>query len=404
MSGHEQSNKPAAFLTVNVGSTSIKFALLDSMPPHGKFFDGVVDGIGLGIGRFHVEENGNVSSRRFVIPDSVTAAEMFLEWLGKRLIDERPMAIGHRVVYGGNAYRDCQEISDALLDDLFAVASFDTEHLPQEIRLIDTLRRNFPDARHIACFDTAFHRAMPKVARMLPIPRKYIDQGVMRLGFHGLSCAFLMRELGHQAGPVAAAGKIILAHLGGGCSVTAVSAGQSVDTSMGLTPGGGIMMAARSGDIDPGLAWRLRHDHQVSAAQFNHMVNAECGLYGVSAISGDLGVLLARDEVSAVEAVELFCYQTRKQICAMAGVLGGIETLVFSGGCGEHLAALRSQICTELAFLGIEIDESLNSVNAGVISGARSTVTVRVIHTDEQWMIAHEMCDMLERGTARGLS
>jgi acetate kinase len=303
------------------------------------------------------------------------------------------------VVYGGNGYRTTQEVSTPLLDALFAATSFDSEHLPQTIRLIETLRHAFPAATHIACFDTTFHRTMPRVASMLPIPRKFYREGVVRLGFHGLSCAFLMLEVARLAGQGPAAGKVVLAHLGGGCSVTAVNAGRSCDTSMGLTPAGGMMMACRSGDIDPGLAWRLQHDHQVSPAQFNHMVNRESGLRGVSGISGDLRLLLESESAKrdAADAVDMFCYQARKQVCAMAAAMEGIDTLVFSGGAGEHLAALRTRICAGLAFLGIEIDEGLNAVHAAVISTGHSAVTVRVIHTDEQWMIAHEMRSLLDR-------
>jgi len=180
--------------------------------------------------------------------------------------------------------------------------------------------------------------------------------------------------------------------------MTAVNAGSSCDTSMGLTPAGGMMMACRSGDIDPGLAWRLRHDHQLSSAQFNHMVNRESGLQGVSGLSGDLRLLLECEavEAGAADALAMFCYQARKQVCAMAAALEGIETLVFSGGAGEHLATLRTRICTGLAFLGIELDQALNAVHAPIISTGRSSVAVRVIHTDEQWMIAHEMRNLLD--------
>jgi acetate kinase len=399
MEHHEQSSSSPAFLAVNAGSTSIKFALLNTAAPHGRIFDGAVEGIGPGAGNFHVEEEAASFSRSVVIPDVVTAVDLLMDWLLERLRPADLIAIGHRVVYGGNGYRTTQEVSTPLLDALFAATSFDSEHLPQTIRLIETLRHAFPAATHIACFDTAFHRTMPRVASMLPIPRKFYGEGVARLGFHGLSCAFLMLEMARLAGQDPAAGKVVLAHLGGGCSVTAVNAGRSCDTSMGLTPAGGMMMACRSGDIDPGLAWRLQHDHQVSSAQFNHMVNRESGLQGVSGISGDLRLLLESESAKrgAADAVDMFCYQARKQVCAMAAAMEGIDTLVFSGGAGEHLAALRTRICAGLAFLGIEIDEGLNAVHAPVISTGHSAVTVRVIHTDEQWMIAHEMRSLLDR-------
>ncbi len=402
MTHHEQSSSRPAFLTVNAGSTSIKFALLDISPPHRKIIEGAVEGIGTGTGYFHVEDGAASFSRRFAIPDAVSAVDLLMDWLRERLMSAGPLAIGHRVVYGGNGYRTTQEVSPPLLDALFAAATFDSEHLPQTIRLIETLRHAFPAATHIVCFDTAFHRSMPAVASMLPIPRKFYGEGVVRLGFHGLSCAFLMLEMARLAGQGPAAGKVVLAHLGGGCSMTAVDAGRSCDTSMGLTPAGGLMMACRSGDVDPGLAWRLWHDHQVSPAQFNHMVNRESGLQGVSGISGDLRLLLECEatERGAADAVAMFCYQARKQVCAMAAAMEGIDTLVFSGGAGEHLAPLRARICAGLAFLGIEIEPEFNARHAQVISTGRRAVTVRVIHTDEQWMIAHEMCSLLEHPVA----
>ena len=399
MAHRETAVSGPTLLAVNAGSTSIKFALMDAAPPHNRVFDGAVDGIGNGPGYFHVEEGAASFSRRFVIPDAVTAVDVLMDWLRERLPPAGPVAIGHRVVYGGNGYRAAQEVDSPMLAALFAATSFDSEHLPQTIRLIETLRCAFPSARHFACFDTAFHRSMPRVASMLPIPRRYYDEGVIRLGFHGLSCAFLMLELSRLASPGAAMGKVVLAHLGGGCSMTAVNAGRSCDTSMGLTPAGGMMMACRSGDIDPGLAWRLEHDHQVSAAQFNHMVNRGSGLQGVSGISGDLRMLLECEaaEPGAADALAMFCYQARKQVCAMAAAMGGVETLVFAGGAGEHLAVLRARICAGLGFLGIELDEVANANHADVVSTERSAVTVRVMHTDEQWMIAHELHTLLDR-------
>lgn len=405
MAHSEQPNNRHAFLAVNAGSTSIKFALLHAAPPHDRIFDGALNGVGAGEGHFQVDEGTASLKRRMVIPDAVTAVDLLMDWLRERLGPAPPVAIGHRVVYGGNDYRTSQEVSPALFATLFSATTFDSEHLPQAVRLIETLRRRFPAASHIACFDTAFHRTMPRVASMLPIPRKFHDEGVTRLGFHGLSCAFLMRELARLAGPGAAAGKVVLAHLGGGCSMTAVEAGRSCDTSMGLTPAGGMMMASRSGDIDPGLAWRLQHDHQISAARFNHMIHRESGLLGVSGISGDLRLLLelAGTQATAADAVDLFCYQARKQVCAMAAAIGGIETLVFAGGAGEHLAAMRARVCDGLQFLGIDLDQALNAAHAGIISSGRGAVTVRVMHTDEQWMIAHEMHALLHRPAAAEL-
>jgi acetate kinase len=268
--------------------------------------------------------------------------------------------------------------------------------------MIDSLHLRFPAVPQIACFDTAFHHTMPRVARLIPIPRRYEAHGVRRYGFHGLSCAFLLDELERLAGRPVARGRVILAHLGGGASITAVRDGKSIDTSMGLTPASGLPMASRSGDLDPGLAWYLARTEQMNAAQFNHMVNHDSGLLGISETSGDMRTLLAAQEedTRAAEAVAVFCYQARKTVCAMAGALEGVDTLVFSGGIGEHTPEVRARICQGLGFLGIELDPERNAQDAPVISSETSAVRVRVIHTDEQLIIAQHARRVLQRDGA----
>jgi acetate kinase len=252
----------------------------------------------------------------------------------------------------------------------------------------------------VACFDTAFHHDLPRVARLLPIPRRYEAQGVRRYGFHGLSYAFLMGELARLAGTETAQGRIILAHLGNGASLAAVRDGKPVDTSMSFTPTAGVPMSTRSGDIDPGLVWYLARTEGMDAKQFNEMVNFQSGLLGVSETSSDMHDLLDREteDVRASEAVALFCYQVKKWIGGFAAALGGLDTLVFAGGIGEKAPVVRARICDGLAFLGIELDEKQNAANAGVISAAASRVAVRVMHTDEEWMIAKIVCGVLGLG------
>jgi acetate kinase len=249
----------------------------------------------------------------------------------------------------------------------------------------------------VACFDTAFHREMPRVARLLPIPRRYETQGVRRYGFHGLSYEFLMGELTRLAGPETARGRVILAHLGNGASLAAVRDGKSIDTSMSFTPTAGVPMSTRSGDIDPGLVWYLARTEKMNAKQFNEMVNFQSGLLGVSETSSDMRDLLGREtqDVRAAEAVALFCYQVKKWIGAFAAALSGVDTLVFAGGIGENAPVVRARICDGLAFLGIELEENQNAANEGVISANTSRVAVRVIHTDEEWMIANMVCSVL---------
>jgi len=262
--------------------------------------------------------------------------------------------------------------------------------MPREIELIEALQRAYSKVPHVACFDTAFHRSMPGVATQLPIPRRYAQRGVQRYGFHGLSYTFLMQELTRIAGVAAGCGRVILAHLGSGASLAAVQGGRCIDTSMGFTPAAGLVMGTRSGDLDPGLMSFLAHAESMNAEQFQTMVNHESGLLGVSETSGDVRDLLDREleDPRAREALALFCYQAKKWIGSFAAVLGGVDTLVFAGGIGENAAPLRRRICDGLQFLGIEIDELKNQRNAPQISPDRAAVAVRVIHTDEEIIIA----------------
>ena len=306
--------------------------------------------------------------------------------------------MGHRIVAGGAHDHAPQRVTSALLDTLRASIAYAPKHLPSALALIDLFHERVPGLPQIVCFDTAFHRDMPRVATILPIPRRLQTLGVERYGFHGLSYAFLMEELARVAGAEAAAGRVILAHLGNGASLAAVRDGKSIDTSMGFTPTGGVPMGTRSGDLDPGLVWFLAQTEHMTAEQFHHMVNHESGLLGVSETSSDLRDLLAHEaeDVRAAEAVGLFCYQIKKCIGAYAAALGGLDTLIFAGGIGENAAVIRARVCDGLTFLGIEIDETRNVINAGVISAETGRVAVRVIHTDEEVMIAKSVCYVLE--------
>jgi acetate kinase len=309
-------------------------------------------------------------------------------------------AVGHRVVHGGPKYSQPQRITAEMVEDLHQLSPFDPDHLPEEILLTEAFHRRFPDLPQVACFDTAFHHDMPRVAQLLPIPRRYEAQGVRRYGFHGLSYAFLMGELTRLAGTKAGNGRVILGHLGNGASLAAVHRGKSVDTSMSFTPTAGVPMSTRSGDLDPGLGWYLARADGIDAKRFNEMVNFQSGLLGVSEISSDMRDLLDREthDVRAAEAVALFCYQVKKWIGAFAAALGGLDTLVFAGGIGENAPTVRARICDGLGFLGVELSEERNAANEGVISAAASQVAVRVIRTDEERMIATLVCGVLAFG------
>jgi acetate kinase len=287
-----------------------------------------------------------------------------------------------------------------MVEELRQLKPFDPEHLPEEIQLTEAFHYRFPDLPQVACFDTAFHHDLPRVAQLLPIPRRYEAQGVRRYGFHGLSYAFLMGELSRLDGAEAAQGRVILAHLGNGASLAAVHHGKSVDTSMSFTPTAGVPMSTRSGDLDPGLFWYLARTEQMSAKQFNEMVTFQSGLLGVSETSSDMRDLLdcETQDVRAAEAVALFCYQVKKWIGSFAAALGGLDMLVFAGGIGENAPAIRARTCNGLEFLGIELEEKRNAASEGVISAAASQVTVRVIRTDEELMIAKTVCHVLGLG------
>jgi acetate kinase len=303
-------------------------------------------------------------------------------------------------VHGGPKYSKPQRITAEMVEELHRLSPFDPEHLPEEILLTEAFHRRFPALPQVACFDTAFHHDLPRVARLLPIPRRYEAQGVRRYGFHGLSYAFLMGELARLAGTEAAQGRVILGHLGNGASLAAVHGGKSIDTSMGFTPAAGLMMSTRSGDLDPGLVSFMARREQITALQFDRMVNHESGLLGVSETSSDMRDLLAHEatDVRAAEAVVLFCYQAKKWIGSFAAVLGGLDTLVFAGGIGENAPVVRARICDGLEFLGIKLEEKRNAANEGVISAAASRVAVRVIRTDEEKMIAKTVCRVLGLG------
>jgi acetate kinase len=341
-------------------------------------------------------------SRQVTAPDHTEAVGALMDWIEERCGQDALTAVGHRVVHGGPKYSQPQRITADMVEELRRLSAFDPEHLPEEIQLTEAFSRRFPDLPQVACFDTAFHHDLPRVARLLPIPRRYEAQGVRRYGFHGLSYAFLMGELARLAGAEAARGRVILAHLGNGASLAAVREGKPVDTSMSFTPASGVPMSTRAGDLDPGLVCYLARTEKMSAKQFNEMINFQSGLLGISETSSDMHDLLQCEaqDVRAAEAVAVFCYQVRKWIGAFAAALGGLDTLVFAGGIGENAPIVRARICAGLEFLGIDIEEERNAANECVISAAAGRVAVRVIPTDEALTIARSVCGVLGIGAS----
>jgi acetate kinase len=389
-------------LTINGGSSSIKFALFEVGDSLRRILDGGIERIGLPEAILQVQGSNQADtfSRLVTAPDHTAAVGALMDWIEERSRREVLTAVGHRVVQGGPKYSQPQQITAEMVEELRRLSSFDPEHLPEEILLTEAFHRRFPDLPQVACFDTAFHHDLPRVAQLLPIPRRYEAQGVRRYGFHGLSYAFLMEELARLAGTEAARGRVILAHLGNGASLAAVRDGKSMDTSMGFTPTAGVPMSTRSGDLDPGLVWYLARTEGLEAKGFNEMVNFQSGLLGMSETSSDMRDLLGREtqDVRAAEAIALFCYQIKKWIGSFAAALGGLDTLVFSGGIGENAPTVRARTCEGLGFLGIELAERRNAANEGVISTDASRVAVRVIHTNEELMIAKTVCRVLGLG------
>lgn len=396
--------KPAkpGILTINGGSSSIRFALYQVGEALERRLYGKIDRIGLSGTSltFNDPATNQQDSRNLAASDHKSAANFLIDWLEEQNGFEAVQAVGHRVVHGMK-HTAPELVTQELLDELHRIKPYDPDHLPREIELIEAFRQRHPKLPQLTCFDTAFHRDMPRVARLLPIPRRYEAKGVQRYGFHGLSYGYLMEELARLGDPAATTGRVILAHLGNGASMAAVRDGKSIDTSMGFTPTSGLPMSTRSGDLDPGLVSYLARTEKMTATQFHQMVNNESGLLGVSEISSDVRDLLAQEagDVRAAEAVALFCYQAKKWIGSFAAALGGLDTLVFAGGIGENAPLIRERICDGLGFLGIELNQKRNAKNAPLISSDAGRVKVRVICTDEERMIAKSVIRVLDLGS-----
>jgi acetate kinase len=389
----------ANILTINGGSSTIRFALFQNDESLMRLLHGKIDRIGLDDSKltFNNGKGDQKDTLKVKVSDHQSVANFLIGWLEKQIDFTSITGIGHRLVHGMN-HAGPELITPDLLDELNRITPYDPDHLPAEIELVEAFRQRYPKIQQLACFDTAFHQTMPRVAKLLPVPRRFDSMGIRRYGFHGLSYNYLMEELVRVGGTKAAHGRVILAHLGNGASMAAVREGKSIDTSMGFTPAAGLTMGTRPGDLDPGVAWYIMQSENLSPKQFNQLINHESGLLGISETSSDMQDLLAQetDDVRAAEAVALFCYQAKKWIGAFAAALGGLDTLVFAGGIGENSPVVRSRICEGLGFLGIRLEEKRNKANAPVISKDNGKAIVRVIHTDEEWMIAKTVSQMIK--------
>lgn len=367
-------NADSCILTLNGGSSSIKFALFTPGNPPRRISNGKIE----------VDIRDQTPQR-------------LSDELRRRFTGVKLLGIGHRVVHGGVHLVEHQTITSEVLDELRRSIPFDLSHLPGEIALIEAAGRQFPEVRQIACFDTAFHRHLPPVAQLLPIPRRFSDAGVRRLGFHGLSYTYLMDELRRVGNPDEADDRVILAHLGAGASLAALRNSKPIDTSMAFTPTAGLVMATRPGDLDPGLVMHMMRSEKLNPDQVDELLSHECGLLGIHGGTADMRELLScRDsDPHAAAAVEIFCYQLRKWIGAFTAALEGLDTLVFSGGIGENSSAVRAEVCQKLGWLGMRIDPARNDAHAPTISTDDSQVLVRVVRTDEESVIANVVQDVL---------
>jgi acetate kinase len=388
-------------LIINAGSSSIKFVVYSYDGLLEKNSSGEINRIGqigskLTFGYSTVEGKQTIP---LAVRDFSLTIAWLINWLEKQYDFTAFVAIGHRLVHGMKL-TEPSVITTELLNELKEIAPYDTEHLPNEIQLIEKFKERQPNILQFACFDTAFHQSMPRVAQILPIPRRFDQLGVHRYGFHGISYSYLMLQLGKLQPKEVDKNCIVLTHLGSGASLAAVLDGTCIDTSMGFTPCSGLPMSSRSGDLDPGVVSFIQKHDNLSPEEFNHLINHQSGLLGISETSSDMTELLSQEasDIRSAEAVQLFCYQVKKWIGSFAAALGGIGTLVFAGGIGENAATIRTRICSGLGFLGIELDEERNAANEGIISTASGKVVVRIIRTDEEWMIAHIVSDLLKAG------
>jgi acetate kinase len=337
-------------------------------------------------GRLWIKGNGNdelVDVHRD-FPDFMASADG-ISAVVRDLEFPSPDAAGHRVVHGGPNHSSSERVDAHLLAELRSLIPVAPLHMPSAIQGIEAVKARFPEMPQIACFDTAFHRPMPEVAKRFSLSGDLWDEGIRRYGFHGLSYEYVLATPGD-----AARGRLLIAHLGNGASLAAVLDGQPLDTTMGFTPTGGLMMGTRSGDLDPGVLVHLMREQGYDWNHIDELVNNKAGLLGVSGISSDMRTLLEQRERApqAAQSVELFCYQLRKHIGAMAAVLGGLDSLVFTGGIGENAATVRWEVCAGLAYLGIRLDSNKNTAHAEIIFAPGSPCTVRVVQTNEDLMIA----------------
>ncbi|WP_338874641.1 acetate/propionate family kinase [Spirosoma sp. SC4-14] len=384
-------------LVLNSGSSSLKFAVYAWGANDRSWLSGKLARIGLPDAYVELRDSEhNLHSSQHNLPDHSAALTVLVDWLGQQP-ELQLKAVGHRLVHGGANYQTPQRVTAKLLTDLKPLIPFAPDHLPAEISLIEAVDQLYPNLPQVVCFDTAFHQTMPDRARRLPIPRHLAEKGIVRYGFHGLSYEYVLDQLAQQAGTQATQERVVLAHLGNGASMVAVRSGKSIDTTMGFTPTGGLMMGTRSGDLDPGVLLYLLANGYATSETLSHLLNDESGLRGVSGISSDMQTLLnqAPKHRHAADAIDLFCYLAQKQLGGLVAALNGLDTLVFTGGIGENSPEIRARICSDLQYSGIGLDAERNRTNASIISPEGQRPVVRVIPTNEEYIIAQQTQQLL---------
>ncbi|MGC2035660.1 MAG: acetate/propionate family kinase [Thermoplasmata archaeon] len=382
-------------LALNVGSSSVKFSLFrfsERWTNEERLISGSYEAIGERRPSITIRgpDGSLLEQRSETLRDHAAAIRDLLAWIRRHGFEGSIEVVGHRIVHGGRKYSAPVLVTPRILRDLGTLRSLDPDHVPIEIEAVRTVRAAYPSMPQVLCFDTYFHRTMTGAARTYAVPREMTRRGIVRFGFHGLSCEYIVAELARASGGKASPRRLIVAHLGGGSSMTAILRGQSQDTTMGFSPTGGLVMGTRCGDLDPSVVLYIAQERWATVPELRRTLNERSGLLGVSGISSDMRELEKRRAADrrAAEAIDLYCYQARKYLCALTAPLGGLDMVVFTGGIGERSPYVRQQICDGLVHLGIRLDPRRNRSAPGVISRKGSPVTVRVIPTDEDRVIA----------------